>query len=225
MESKECPICFEKCFNSWVLNNHLVGKHFEAQMLQEYPLRDMLHGRYPCGVSGCNEVSDSYKKRLIHIGDKHGVFEKYLAEDCIRVEICQREITVDKEYCEYCHKWFSRRERISHDCVQAFEPIILDDIVLLGSEDDSDDDRSLYSNMGDINRIMKDPKDMRKAVIEVCSDEMSEDGERSGVLPVSDGQGDQEMFVCEAVMCSRKFSSRRLRDDHQKMEHKAWEDF
>ena len=31
MESKECPICFEKCFNSWVLNNHLVGKQFEAR--------------------------------------------------------------------------------------------------------------------------------------------------------------------------------------------------
>ena len=53
----------------------------------------------------------------------------------------------------------------------AFRPIIHNDVVLLGSEDDTDTDdgRSLYSNMGDLNRIMKDLNDIIKAVMYVCS--------------------------------------------------------
>lgn len=222
MERKECPICSEKLSNSGALKRHLVIEHFKVKMLEEYPHCGVMHGRYPCGVGDCKEVSLSWTKRLIHIGVKHKVFEEYLTQDNFRVEMRERETPVEREYCDHCHNWFSRRERISHDCVQAFLPIIHDDIVLLGSEDDTNDDRIMYSSNGDLNRIMKDPEDMRKAILELCSDDDDNDDERSGVLPVSE---DQEMFECEAVRCHMEFSSRRLRDEHQKMEHKAWEDF
>ena len=48
---------------------------------------------------------------------------------------------------------------------------------------------------------------------------------RGQVSSLSDGQEEQEMFECEAIRCDMKFSSRDLRDEHQRMEHKAWEDF
>ena len=114
-----------------------------------------------------------------------GTVEDPSTEKSISVTICVKETSMGKEYCNYCHEWFSRRERISHGCVQAFEPKIIDDIVLQGSEDDSDGVSPLSSKIEDINKVMTDPKDMRKAIMEVCSDEKSDDGERSGI---SDGQ-------------------------------------
>ena len=49
--------------------------------------------------------------------------------------------------------------------------------------------------MADINRVMADRKDMRKAIMEVCSDAMSDDGDRSRV---SDGLESYEAQSLEA---------------------------
>ena len=152
---------------------------------------------FPSEFSG--EHTDTDKRNENTSNGEAGVeedsSESNSTDENIKVMICVRETSGEKEYCNYCHELFSRRERLSHGCVQAFEPKILDDIVLLRSEDDSDDDGPLSSNMADINRVMADPKDMRKAIMEVCSDAMSDNGDRSRV---SDGLKNHEAQSLEA---------------------------
>ena len=224
MSRIECHLCSESLSNSYILNLHLVSVHYYNRMLQDYPLVGMKHGNYPCGVGDCQVMSKTMKKRLYHIGEKHGVFDKYKEEgvvDAIDVNPLPfnynyKDRNPDETICEYCWEEFTLEAYKSHPCCIMFQENN-------NNEKDKETDIIDRTDPGEIvSSPVKKVKLMRRNIDETCTDSEDENGDEN-----TNDRGDISMkwYECEAVQCYLKFKSPKERDEHQSSSHNRWKDF
>ena len=224
MSRIECHLCSKSLSNSYILNLHLVSVHYYNRMLQDYPLVGMKHGNYPCGVGDCQVMSKTMKKRLYHIGEKHGVFDKYKEEgvvDAIDVNPLPfnynyKDRNPDETICEYCWEEFTLEAYKSHPCCIMFQENN-------NNEKDKETDIIDRTDPGEIvSSPVKKVKLMRRNIDETCTDSEDENGDEN-----TNDRGDISMkwYECEAVQCYLKFKSPKERDEHQSSSHNRWKDF
>ena len=116
----ECHLCTEKMRSNFGLSMHLVKIHYEDKMSREFQMYGKAHGNFPCGVDNCKVSETTFYRRLVHIGEVHGVFDRYFKDGFVPEIDDQLPLNYrpdpDKTICDVCWQEYTLEEFESHIC-------------------------------------------------------------------------------------------------------------